>query len=120
MLSIGPPIGRARRRGPGWTAKYVVNVVFSVGPYTLKILVVGHAAATRPTACGDVTFPPVQTSRTFSKQPGSPSASALNRPVVRKRPEILPAAPNLLISTALTSSGDTTTRPPVSSGVHTS
>ena len=98
----------------------MANVVVSVGPYPLKTTIPGHAAATRATACGETTSPPVHTSRAPARQPGSPSANAANSPAVNHSAVIRPAPASLRRSRELTSSSAMTTRPPDSSGTHSS
>ena len=86
-----------------------------------RISTPGQAARTRATAAAGTTSPPVHTSASPAKHSGDSSASTRNSPAVTCTTFTAPRAPSPPITPASTSpAGATTTRPPRSSGIHSS
>ncbi len=121
-----PSIGRPTPTGP--SARYgavigalVLNSVASVAPYIARTTRPGLWSSTRRTAAGAMTSPPVSTSRTPARQPGSSSASTRNSPAVRWMPVIRSSAMSpRRACTSRSPGGATTIRPPCSSGTQNS
>src|SRR3954462_6553135 len=75
--SIGPPIGTVGRGSYGAVmTDCVAKRVDSVGPYSARTTMSGHASSTRRAAAGETTSPPVLTSRPPARNSGASSVTA--------------------------------------------
>src|SRR5512146_44697 len=120
--SSGRPIGSTPGTCPAEdTARCTAHSVISVGPYSCRTVTPAHAASTARTAPAGTTSPPVRTSRSPAKHPGSDPASTRRSPAVTwtcVRPA--PATSRRTPAPSSSPAGATTTRPPPASTTHSS